>query len=172
MKKVSFYLLAVLFSISAISFQSCDDDDDDDPAVTEFIADDATFANFMSWVKEASEVGIDPAMGGAHGANDSTVTRDIFFKDGQDPVNGEYPIGTLIIKHSHNPGGTVEVYTAMAKRGNDFNPAAGDWEWFMLNADGSVAEDGDGNKMRGANLNNGACIACHTGASTDYIFTK
>ena len=81
MKKVSFYLLAVLFSFTAISFQSCKDDDDD-PAPEEFIADDASFGNFMSWVKEASLSGPDPLLGPAHAGNDSTVTRDIWFKNG------------------------------------------------------------------------------------------
>ena len=60
----------------------------------------------------------------------------------------------------------------MAKRGNDFDAANGDWEYFVLNGDGSIAVDGDGNIMRGANLMNGACLGCHEKASTDYIFSK
>jgi mono/diheme cytochrome c family protein len=61
----------------------------------------------------------------------------------------------------------------MVKRGNSFNPSAGDWEWFMLNSDGSVATDSSsGMKIRGANLMDGMCISCHSAASTDFSFTK
>jgi hypothetical protein len=61
----------------------------------------------------------------------------------------------------------------MVKRGNDFNPNGGDWEWFMLNSDGTIAVDGNGNKMRGADLMGGMCLMCHTGASNkDYVFSK
>jgi hypothetical protein len=101
------------------------------------------------------------------------VERKIYFKDGQDPSGGTYPVGTLISKWSKNPDGTVDMITAMAKRGNNFNSSAGDWEWFVLNPDGSIAVDGDGNKMRGANLMGGACVSCHAQASSsDYVFTK
>jgi cytochrome c peroxidase len=62
----------------------------------------------------------------------------------------------------------------MVKRGNDFNPDGGDWEWFMLNADGSIASEPAvrNAKMRGANLMNGMCVSCHSAGSTDYTFTK
>ena len=67
----------------------------------------------------------------------------------------------------------MDVITAPAKRGNDFSPSGGDWEWFILNADGSIAVGGDGNKLRGANLMGGMCISCHTQASNkDYVFSK
>jgi len=38
----------------------------------------------------------------AHGGNDETVVRDVYFKDGQLPVNGIYPVGTIIVKHLKN----------------------------------------------------------------------
>jgi hypothetical protein len=61
----------------------------------------------------------------------------------------------------------------MVKRGNDFSPNGGDWEWFMLNADGSIATDpSSGMKMRGASLMNGMCLQCHSAGSVDYTFTK
>jgi hypothetical protein len=65
-------------------------------------------------------------------------------------------------------------FTAMVKRGNNFNAAGGDWEWFMLNSDGSIAVDAtSGMAMRGANLMNGMCIGCHQGASSkDYVYSK
>jgi hypothetical protein len=167
---------SVLFKISlvlvlVVSLESCSDDDE--KVTQEFIADDSSFSNFMSWKLEATNQGSDPALGAAHAGNDETVTRRIYYKDGQKPVNGEFPVGTIIVKHSSNPGQSVNEFTAMVKRGNDFNPNGGDWEWFMLNADGSIATDpSSGMKMRGASLMNGMCLQCHSAGSIDYTFTK
>ncbi len=61
----------------------------------------------------------------------------------------------------------------MAKRGNDFSPNGGDWAWFMLKPDGSIATDANVNPMSGANLMDGMCLSCHTQtASSDYVFSK
>jgi hypothetical protein len=111
-------------------------------------------------------------LGPAHAGNDSTVTRHVYFKDGQDRVSGSYPLGTLIVKEGLNDDGFQEI-TAMAKRGNNFNPSGGDWEWFVLKPDGSIADDGEGNVLRGADLMGGMCVGCHSQASSlDYAFTK
>lgn len=170
MKRTRILMLIAVVSFAAVSLQSCKKEEE---TKQEFIANDDTFKSFMTWMLEATNQGPDPALGPAHGGNDSTVVRKIYFKDGQDPSDGMYPVGTLITKHSKNPDGTVDATVAMAKRGNDFNTSAGDWEWFVLNADGSIAEDGDGNPLRGANLMNGACISCHAQASNkDYVFSK
>lgn len=165
-------LIRVLMAIAiGVSLQSCSDDDKD--VKEEFIADDSSFSNFMSWPLEAENQGPDPALGAAHAGNNETVTRKVYFKDGQGPSGGEYPVGTVIVKHSGNPDLTVNEFTAMVKRGNDFNTNGGDWEWFMLNADGTIATDASsGMKMRGANLMNGMCLSCHSAASTDYVFNK
>lgn len=168
-------LLALFFISTLLVFTSCSDDGDDDPMdePQEFIADDNTFSEFRNWVKEGEFQGPDPALGPAHAGNDSTVTRRVYFKDGQDRVNGTYPLGTLIVKEGLNPEETFQEVTAMAKRGNNFNPSGGDWEWFVLNPDGSIAQDGDGNTLRGADLMGGMCIGCHSQASSlDYTFTK
>lgn len=175
MKKVNILKLLSFILVSSFVFQSCKDDDGDQPTPTptEFVADDNTFKDFMNWTLEATNQGPDPALGGAHAGNDSTVTRMVYFKDGQDPANGKYPVGTVIVKHSSNPDQSVNEFTAMVKRGNDFATSGGDWEWFMLTPDGSIATDGDGNPMRGANLMGGMCISCHTQASNkDYVFSK
>jgi hypothetical protein len=172
MKKAT--LLTVMAIMAGIFFfQSCSKDEDT-PVADEFIADDNSFKNFMNWPLEATNQGPDPALGTAHAGNDSTVIRRIYFANGQSAVNGKYPVGTMIVKHSSNPGGTVEEYTAMAKRGNGFNPTGGDWEWFMLNPDGSIATDGSsGMKMRGADLMNGMCAGCHAQATVkDFVFSK
>ncbi len=170
MKSSVFFKILMALAI-VVSMQSCSDDDDDMKG--EFIADDTSFSNFMSWKLEATKKGPDPLLGPAHAGNDATVTRKVYFKNGQNPVKGVYPVGTIIVKHSSNPALTVNEFTAMVKRGNNFNPGGGDWEWFMLKADGTIATDASsGMKMRGANLMNGMCLGCHTAGSTDYTFTK
>lgn len=171
MKTRNIFVLASFLVFAAFTFESCKKDSED--TQQEYIADDNSFKNFSSWTLEATSQGPDPTLGTAHGGNDSTVVRSIYFKNGQDPVDGKYPVGTLIAKYSKNPNGTVNAVTGLAKRGNNFNPSAGDWEWFVLNTDGTIAEDGDGNPIRGANIFNGACVACHTQASSkDYVFSK
>lgn len=168
-------LLGLFFIATTLVFTSCSNDDDDDPAdqPQEYVADDNTFTDFRDWMKEAELQGPDPALGPAHAGNDSTVTRRVYFKDGQDRVNGAYPLGTLVVKEGLNTEGTFQEITAMVKRGNNFNPSGGDWEWFVLNPDGSIAKDGDGNALRGADLMGGMCIGCHSQASSlDYTFTK
>ena len=175
MKQVNFLTLASFVIISSFVFQSCKDDEEDQPTPTpaEFVADDNTFKDFMNWPLEATNQGPDPTLGMAHAGNDSTVTRKVYFKDGQDAQSGKYPTGTVIVKHSNNPDQSVNEFTAMVKRGNDFAPSGGDWEWFMLAPDGTIATDGDGNPMRGADLMGGMCIQCHSQASNkDYVFSK
>jgi hypothetical protein len=173
MKKF-FSILIISSFFGFIPFlQSCSDDDDTVAPVTEVVANDNSFKDFMTWSKDAIRKGADPALGGmAHGGNDSTVTRNIYYKNGQNPVNGVYPVGTIIVKHSSNPDKTVNEFTAMVKRGGEFNKEKGGWEYFMLATDGTIGKDGT-MEMRGANLMNGMCAGCHSAAfSKDYIFTK
>jgi hypothetical protein len=170
MKMTRMITLASLVFLGAVTLQSCSDEED---VKQEFVADDNTFKSFMSWPLEATNQGPDPALGTAHAGNDSTVTRKVYVQNGQDIKDGSYPVGTLIVKHSQNPGSTVNEFTAMAKRGNDFNTTGGDWEWFMLNSDGTIALDGNGNQMRGADLMGGMCVMCHTQAiQKDYVFSR
>ena len=173
MKKLMVLALFALFFSGMTVLQSCNDDDDDD-TIQEFIADDSTFSGFSSWSKDATFNGADPSLGMAHGGNDATTTREVFFKDGQDPDgDATYPVGTVIVKHSTNTAGTLDEITAMVKRGNDFNSVNNDWEWFVLNSDGSIATDANGDALRGATLLGGACGNCHAGASAkDYVFSK
>lgn len=169
MKKLALFAVLAAFAV-LVSLQSCKDDE---VVIQEFVADDSSFSNFMSWKLEGTNQGPDPALGSAHAGNDTTVTRMIYSKNGQNPVNGEFPVGTIIVKHSKNPDLTVNEFTAMVKRGNSFSPSGGDWEWFMLNPDGSIASDpASGMKMRGADLMGGMCLSCHSSGATDYSFTK
>lgn len=172
MKSKTIYYFAAIAMAGTLVFQSCNKEETPQ-AQQEFIADNSTFSNFMSWPLESQNQGADPALGAAHSGNDSTVTRYVYFKDGQNRVNGVYPLGTLIVKHSYNPDQSVNEYTALAKRGNNFNPSGGDWEFFMLKPDGSIATDENGAPMRGSNLMNGMCLGCHSAASSkDYVFSK
>lgn len=178
MKKNYFKLFSLILMVTAISFASCSKNDDDNNTTTEpeeYVANGDSFKNILSWTLGAEPVGIDPALGAAHGGNDSTVTRSIYFKDNAKPVNGSYPVGSVVVKYSHNPAGTVVMYTAMVKRGGNFDSDNGDWEYFMLSGDGAIAMDADGNEMRGdgPTMMGGMCLSCHSGASSkDYIFTN
>ncbi len=169
MKKITLTLLPMLFLFLAIGFQSCTKDDEP----KEFIADDNTFANFASWSLDVERQGMDPSLGAAHGGNDSTTVRKIYFKDGVKRSGDEYAVGSTILKYSYNSNGQVNMRTGMVKRGNNFDAEHNNWEYFVLMPDGKIASDANGNKMRGANLLNGMCVGCHSGASgKDYIFTK
>ncbi|MFU8842304.1 MAG: cytochrome P460 family protein [Bacteroidales bacterium] len=176
MNRKTFLIFSALMVSAIVFFESCSSDDDDvtPPVAQEFVADNSSFTGFMNWSLDATAFGADPALGGmAHGGNDSTVVRNVYFKDGQDPVNGKYPQGTIIVKHSNNPDNTVNEFTAMVKRGGNFNPEANGWEWFMLAPDGTIAVDAQGNLMRGAKLMDNMCTMCHTAAaSKDYVFSK
>ena len=163
-------LFLTLTLVTGISVFSCSDTTTNTPA--EFIANDASFANFATFSNDANRTGVDPALGAAHAGNDATSSRKIYFKNGQAPVNGKYPVGTVVVKHTTNQAGTINMITAMAKRGNNFNPTKGDWEFFMLNPNGSIMTEGS-TVMRGANLMDGMCGGCHNSAvSKDFIFTK
>ena len=178
MKKTKIILATATMLFGAISFQSCKNDKDDNPEpqqANEFIADNNTFSGFESWSIGAVKNGVDPAnLGMAHAGNDSSSQRTIYWSNSAATRsdNGQYPVGTIISKKttwSGNGGGSM--ITAMAKRGNNFDASGNNWEYFILNADGSILVDGD--TKRGANLNGGGCKGCHGKvAGNDYIFTK
>lgn len=172
MKKTTLIAYLAFAAIGLASIQSCKENSD--TTAPEFIADNTSFAGNMSWSLDKTFNGPDPLLGAmAHANNDEKVVREVRFKNGQNPVNSKYPIGTLIVKHSHNPDGTVNEFTAMAKRGNNLNPNGGDWEYFVLTPSGTIATDASGMPMRGSNLMGGMCASCHSMASAkDYVFSK
>jgi len=140
---------------------------DDGSCELEYIADDQTFANWSSWTQGAQHTGADPSLGGAHGGNDSSAVRTVYWKESQTPVDGIYPLGTVIIKQTELSDGST-VLTGMVKRGDKYDASGGDWDYFMLNSDGTIADDG---AARGSDLMNGMCKSCHAFADTDFIFT-
>ncbi|MCB9064743.1 MAG: cytochrome P460 family protein [Chitinophagales bacterium] len=143
----------------------------------EYIADNNSFKGFEGWHLHTTKNGVDPAnLGPAHAGDDSTSVRKVYFEGGHGVTrsnNGQFPIGTLVSKiTTWNSGGGGSMITAMAKRGNGFDPSGNDWEYFVLNADGSIVVD-NGTTMRGANIMNSACKNCHAKVkNNDYIFTK
>ena len=76
----------------------------------------------------------------------------------------QFPEGSVIVKEKlpDEAGQTPELLTVMIKQKKGFNPESGDWEYMVVNGDGTQAEE------RG-NLEN--CQACHFNKQeTDYIF--
>lgn len=170
MKKTFLILPIAAIIVGTSLVQSCKKNSST-PA--EYVATNSSFSGFSGWPLQSTKHGPDPLLAVmAHANNDSTVTRDEYFKDGQGVVNGKYPVGTIVVKHSYNLSGTVSEYTGMVKRGNNFNPSHGDWEFFMLKSDGTIMTDTTGMVMRGANLMGGMCASCHSAATKDYIFSK
>lgn len=169
------YLLFTVLTIFIFTafFQSCKDDKEEVQEIPEFVADNKTFENFRSWSKITTRQGPDPAIGTAHEGNDETVSRTIYIKDNQDrAADGEFPIGTIVVKDTQKDGATIEV-TAMVKRGSGFNPDNNDWEWFMLTPDGEIARGNDNLELRGAQLMGGMCGMCHSQVKDkDFIFVK
>lgn len=146
---------------------------DDGSCYYEFVADDTTFANFIEWTVVDSNMGPDPFNAGSHGSNDSTVLREVYFYKDANPINEKYKLGTRIVKYSHSETTGFFQMTAMAKRGNDFDPTHNDWEWFILNPNGSIASDSLGSPLRGKNvLLQYGCASCHNAADKDYVFSK
>ncbi len=179
MKKTTIIGATALVMLGAFSIQSCKNEKNDDPTpqqASEFVADNSTFSAFENWSIGAVKNGVDPAnLGPAHAGNDSSSQRTIYWGNSaaSRSDNGQYPVGTIIAKKttwSANGGGSM--ITAMAKRGNNFDASGNNWEYFILNSDGSVLVD-NGDTKRGANLNNGGCKGCHGKvANNDYVFTR
>jgi hypothetical protein len=168
MRNLAVFLLTCTL---VLPFAACSDDDPVDPKAQEFIAANADFANYQSWSQPVAPLkGKDPAglIGDAHGADDENITRHIFVNDANAARdgNGNFPVGTRIVKELRMADGSVAMVTAMAKRGGDFNSSHKNWEWFMLSADGKIVD-------RGGNLMDNMCNGCHAkNASKDYVFVK
>lgn len=130
-----------------------------------------TFTTWADWILEVTKTGIDTNLGVAHFGGDSTSTRDVYFFEGQDPSNNKYPVGTMIFKHVRTIDSTQSEYVGMVKQEKGFSKESNDWEWFMLNADGTIKKDEEG-QIRGGNIYNGYCNSCHISAATDMVFSK
>ncbi len=75
-----------------------------------------------------------------------------------------FPRGSVIVKEklSSKDSTAPELLTVMIKREQGFNPASGDWEYLVVNGEGTRVEE------RGKLT---TCQTCHVmNKSTDYIF--
>jgi hypothetical protein len=73
--------------------------------------------------------------------------------------SGPYPFpkGTLIVKEIYRVAGCTDLfrYAVMRKEDPGYYPEGGDWQWFSLDAAGSVLESG---KVK-------SCASCHGSSS-------
>lgn len=69
-------------------------------------------------------------------------------------LNPRFPVGSVIVKEKFSPNDkdVPELMTVMVKRERGFNPESGDWEYMVINGDGTKVQE------RGRLAN---CQACH-----------
>lgn len=76
---------------------------------------------------------------------------------------GVYPVGTVILKQKLGDaaGKKAEFFTGMVKRGKGYDREAGDWEFFVMNSEATVAR---------VPLNVQSCVECHAPfRATDFV---
>lgn len=163
---------ALIVAVSLVAGGCSDEPASSNTTPQEFVATAAAFGGYNTWQQTVAPLrGPDPAgmLGGAHEGNDSSMTRSIVINPAtaQRGSNGEFPVGTVLVKELRMTDGTVPMITAMAKRGGEFNRSGNGWEWFLVSpGDGSILARGD-------TLMGGMCQGCHSAkASQDYVFTR
>jgi mono/diheme cytochrome c family protein len=158
--------LVIISTMSALVFFSCDSDDNnsnDDG----FVAGLSDFNNYQSWDLVDYTISDIPGLAGAHGGGDDAFSRLVYKHPDATMTNGEFAEGAILVKETFSwnaETGAKEFadsggLLAMVKRGADFNPDFGGWEWFMLATDGTAIAG------QGADLMDGMCNSCHNGAS-------
>lgn len=142
----------------------------------EFIADDNTFTGYDKWTLLAERTGKDPLLGIFHNVDVPGLIRKVYIKDNAQRVNGQYPVGTIIVKEYRNANGTLADFDqlAMVKRGGaTFNTAFNNWEWFRLDRTNTKIAVIGGVIIRGGTLGDNACNNCHSGVKNkDLVFTS
>jgi len=163
-------------SLAGLALLAGCSDDGDDSADAQFEAELADIAGYAAWTMIDATISDVPGLAGAHAGTDDAFTRAVYAPAGTAPVNGEYPEGTILVKetYSRNADTGAKEFAgtggllAMVKRGGNYNPDNGGWEWFMLAPDASEI------LARGADLMDGACNACHgvsgTYGGVDHVF--
>ncbi|MEZ4722468.1 MAG: hypothetical protein R2813_11405 [Flavobacteriales bacterium] len=131
-----------------------------------------TFVHWDQWVQIASSFGTDTFAAIAHDGFDTLSIRKVYVRNDQLPVDSIYPEGTMIVLYNYSLGDTMKAYSAMVKQAEGFNPTSNDWEWFMLNKDGSIAKDNTGELLRGGNLLDNYCTECHSKAAIDFVYSN
>ncbi len=163
---ISMFLIA-----GTASFTACADDDGATNPPAEFIAGDADFAGYAGWTKVSGPISDpDPGgllNGGAHEGTNPVMSRAIYVSNGSaSRSNGQFANGTIFLKTMSDSSGRVLGIAAMAKRGGSFNASNKGWEWFLVNADGTIASRSD-------TLMGGICNTCHVASTLgDFVFTR
>lgn len=158
------YVLAALTSVVAVACMPQNK--------SEYVANDADFANYTKWTLVDRVSGPSESLQTAHLANDPNATRSIYIKDNADRTDdGKFPVGTTLVKHYTNKDGKLLGGVGMVKRGAGFNKEFGGWEWFVLDVStGKIAINASGAQSRGAIA---GCNQCHAKtADNDYVFTR
>lgn len=136
---------------------------------TEFNAQLSDFTDYPDWgVIDYSIGSTNTALAGLHSSDSEHFARRVYANEKALGATGdEFPVGSILVKEVFSFEGGSKTFAqeggllAMVKRGADFNPDHGDWEWFMLASDASSI------MARGADLMNGGCNACHQQAALD-----
>lgn len=134
----------------------------------EHVTESADFDDYATWHLIGTEQGPDDFIGGAHEGNDEDAVRRIYKKQlAANPAGGGYPTGTMLVKDVRDGDGGLIGRTGMVKRGGDFDPDNGNWEYYMWDpASGDVMAQGAV----------AMCIGCHSVASSpaaggaDFVF--
>lgn len=176
------WTLAVAWLVGGLIlfFTGCSNDDEN---VVQTAPDDGYAAQlqdlqaYMAWAK--ADYTTYPTnrdlLGDAHEGNTPLRVREVWANQDLSISDSAYPRETIIVKETHgwtdsgdrtwpDMGGVL----AMVKRGGEFNPSGGGWEYFILSNDVSQIME------RGTNVMNGMCMACHSAATVaggkDYVF--
>lgn len=136
------------------------------PKPTEVIVEPSIFADYQSWDLAEFDTSPSNLAGGAH-VDDASLRRVYQKQILANPTEAGdfgYPIGTVLVKDISQGDDIVQI-VAMVKRGGNFDPANGNWEYFMLDpSDPTTIVQMDGQDVRGAIP---MCIGCHSGAKDD-----
>lgn len=173
-QRITFLILLVGFAMSACSDTSL-------PQPEEFVVQSSSLQGYSQWLRaiEISGTGNFPLLlGRAHYSSSPWVTRRVYVntlaRQGR-IAQGEFPVGSIIVKTFHDNTGKWLLGEAMVKRqarGGTFNPDHQGWEWLEIRENGSIALDSAGREQRGAQFYGNQCNACHAQyRANDYVFT-
>ena len=171
----------ILITSLLFAFSFCKKEENIIVEEKEFVARNSDFEGWRNWtiVKKTTDTALLANSGGAHLSRVPNSQRWVYIKDNASKAtNGEYPVGTLIVKeYRKTSGDTINTfYVAMAKRGKNFNPGFGNWEWFHIDPITlkiRLAGGGVNAEYRGATLFTNTCNNCHIAAkSKDFVFSK
>lgn len=101
-------------------------------------------------------------------------SADIDGHDGALIVKRNYgPEGVTADQVLSDPGKHLGSVTVMFRREEGYDPDNGNWFWAKYLPDGTLDKNPKGMRLAGrvAKGSDAGCIACHSGAGGDYLFT-